>query len=132
MRTTIRPTDHLELQLNGNRRWLEVSSTGTGPRDQRLFTAEVARLMATYTFTSRTFLRLIGQQIRNEFDPELYTFPVPARDESFSGSALFAYKLNWQTVLFLGYGDDRLLSESDRLEPARRELFFKISYAFQR
>lgn len=132
LRATIRPTDHLELQLNGGRRWLDVSPTGTGPRDQRLFTAEVSRLKATYTFTSRAFLRLIGQRTRDEFDPDLYSFPVPRRDETFSGSALFAYKLNWQTVLFLGYGDDRALSASDRLEPARRELFFKISYAFQR
>ncbi len=132
LRATLRPTDHLELQLNGNRRWLDVSPDGTGPHDQRLLTAEIARLKATYTFTSRTFLRLIGQRIRNEFDPALYTFPVPERDESFSGSALFAYKLNWQTVLFLGYGDDRLLSAEDHLEPARRELFLKVSYAFQR
>jgi hypothetical protein len=132
LRATVRPTDHLELQLNGNRRWLDVSPTGSGPRDERLFTAEVARLKATYTFTSRAFLRLIGQRIRNDFAPDLYTFPVPKRDESFSGSALFAYKLNWQTVLFLGYGDERALSEADRLEPASRDLFFKISYAFQR
>jgi len=132
LRATLRPTDHLELQLNGNRRWLDVSPTGSGPRDQRLFTAEVARLKATYTFTSRAFLRLIGQRIRDDFAPALYTFPVPERDESFTGSALFAYKLNWQTVLFLGYGDERALSEANRLEPASRDLFFKISYAFQR
>ena len=131
-RFTIRPTDHLSLLLNVNRRWLDVSPTGGGSRDQRLFTADVARLKATYNFTSRAFLRLIGQRVRTVFDPDLYTFSVPERDESFSGSALFAYKLNWQTVLFLGYGDERALSESDRLEPARRELFFKISYAFQR
>jgi hypothetical protein len=133
LRFTVRPTDHLSLQVNGSRRWLDVSPTGGGPRDQRLFTAEVARLKATYTLSSRAFLRLIGQRIRNEFDPALYSVSVPERDESFSGSALFAYKLNWQTVLFLGYGDDReLAAASDRLEPALRELFFKISYAFQR
>ncbi|HEV8577601.1 MAG TPA: DUF5916 domain-containing protein [Thermoanaerobaculia bacterium] len=132
MRFTIRPTDHLSLLLNGNRRWLDVSPTGTGPRDQRLFTADVGRIKATYNFSARAFLRLIGQWIRTEFDPDLYSFPVPRRDETFNGSALFAYKLNWQTVLFLGYGDDRALSMEERLEPARRELFFKISYAFQR
>jgi Domain of unknown function (DUF5916) len=131
-RFTIRPTDHLSLLLNVNRRWLDVSPTGRGPRDRRLFTADVARLKATYNFTSRAFLRLIGQRVRTVFDPALYTFTVPRRDETFNGSALFAYKLNWQTVLFLGYGDDRALSVEDRLEPARRELFFKISYAFQR
>ena len=124
LQATLRPTDHLALSLNGSRRWLDVSPTGTGPKTLRLFTAEVARLKATYTFNSRAFLRLIGQQV--EVDEEV------GRSRDFTGSALFGYKLNWQTVLFLGYGDERALSAADRLEPTSRELFLKISYAFQR
>ena len=120
---TVRPTDHLALALNGSRRWLDVAPTGSGPKTLRLFTADVARLKATYTFSSRAFLRLIGQ--RTEVNET-------GRTASFTGSALFAYKLNWQTVLFLGYGDERALSPDDRLEPTGRELFFKVSYAFQR
>jgi hypothetical protein len=123
LQTTLRPTDHLAMTFNASRRWLDVSPTGTGPRTLRLFTAEVARLKATYTFTSRAFLRLIGQQVQVD---------EGGRSRTFNGSALFAYKINWQTVLFLGYGDDRALSELDRLEPTGRELFLKISYAFQR
>lgn len=123
VRANIRPTDHLALQLNGSRRWLDVSPTGgSGSRTLRLFTAEVARLKATYTFNARSYLRLIGQRV---------TLEEGTDEESFSGSALFAYKLNWQTVLYLGYGDERGLSPDDRLEPTGRELFFKISYAFQ-
>ena len=131
---TLRPTDHLVLDFNGSRRALDVSPTGRGPRDARLFTAEVARLKASYNFTSRIFLRLIGQRVRTTRDPALYTaIPgLPRREEDFSSSALFAYKLNWQTVLFLGYSNDRALSAADRLEPVGRALFFKISYAFQR
>jgi hypothetical protein len=131
---TLRPTDHLALQLNANRRWLDVSPTGAGPREARLFTADVARVKATYTFTSRAFLRLIVQRVRTDRDTDLYApgIGVTRRDEGITGSALFAYKLNWQTVLFLGYADDRALSVDDRLEPAGRALFFKISYAFQR
>ncbi|HEV7505579.1 MAG TPA: DUF5916 domain-containing protein [Thermoanaerobaculia bacterium] len=120
---TLRPTDHLALALNGSRRWLDVAPTGSGPKSLRLFTADVARLKATYTFSSRAFLRLIGQQT---------DLNQNGRTESFSGSALFAYKINWQTVLFLGFGDDRALSEDNRLEPIDREVFLKVSYAFQR
>jgi hypothetical protein len=123
---TVRPTDHLELRFNGSRQTLDVDGG-------RLFTAEVNRLKATYTFSARSFLRLIGQRVQVESDPDLYTFEVAPRDESFTGSALFAYKLNWQTVLFLGYGDERALEErTDRLERSGRELFLKVSYAFQR
>ncbi len=121
---TVRPTDHLALVLNGSRRWLDVSPTGSGSKSERLFTADVARLKATYTFSSRAFLRLIGQ--RTEVTQQ------DGRAESFSGSALFAYKINWQTVLFLGLGDERALSPDDRLEPTGREVFLKVSYAFQR
>jgi hypothetical protein len=99
----------------------------------RLFTARVDRLRATYTFTSRMFVRAIGQYVETERDPSLYLSPVEAKTASFSASALFAYKLNWQTVLFLGYGDNRTFLEStDSLEHADRQLFVKLSYAFQR
>jgi hypothetical protein len=65
-------------------------------------------------------------------DPSLYTSEVARRDGSFSGSALFAYKLNWQTVLFVGYGDNRALTETEDLARADRQLFLKLSYALQR
>ncbi len=131
---TLRPTNHLALQTIVNRRTLDVSPTGTGPRDERLFTAEVFRLKAIYTFNSRAYLRLIGQRSRTERDTDLYRVRVRAKEDAFDGSALFAYKLNWQTVLFLGYGDLRELpaAGSEDLEPSTRRLFLKISYAFQR
>lgn len=128
---TVRAGDHLEMVLNYNRRWSDLDR---GPREgDRLFSEEVARIKATYTFTSRAFLRLIGQQVVFESDPSLFPFPLPKRDETFASSALFAYKLNWQTVLFLGYGDDRTFSPvTNALERSGKALFLKVSYAFQR
>jgi len=92
----------------------------------------VDRLRATYTFTSRLFLRVIGQYVKTTRDPSLYTFEVAPKNGDFNGSALFAYKLNWQTVLFLGYGDNRALDESEELQKQDRQFFVKLSYAFQR
>ena len=40
--------------------------------------------------------------------------------------------VNWQSVLFLGYGDDRELSAERRLERVDRQVFVKLSHAFQR
>ena len=34
--------------------------------------------------------------------------------------------------MFVGYGDDRELSDLSRLEPSDRQFFVKLSYAFQR
>jgi hypothetical protein len=125
---TVKPTDHLALDINADWQWLDVDSAG---RSARLFTAEIARLKATYNFTSHAFLRLIGQYFTATMDPALYTGPAPAKDRSFTASALFAYTPNWQTVFYLGYGDSRALNERDQLVPAGREFFLKMSYAFQ-
>ncbi len=128
---TFRPSDHLELGFNEARRWLNVDAPGGGRA--RLFTASVDRLRATYTFTSRAFLRVIGQYVATRRDPSLFASVVARKSGSFSGSALFAYKLNWQTVLFVGYGDNRDLDDAgERLAQVDRQFFVKLSYAFQR
>ncbi|HXO21223.1 MAG TPA: DUF5916 domain-containing protein [Thermoanaerobaculia bacterium] len=127
--SVLRPTGHLELRLIADRRWLDVSPPGRG--SSRLFTAQVGRIKATYTFTARTFVRLIGQETRVDLDPTLYTAVLPAHSEDVTASILFAYKINWQTVLFLGYGDERATAENLTLAPADRQLFLKVSYAYQ-
>ncbi|HEV8580901.1 MAG TPA: DUF5916 domain-containing protein [Thermoanaerobaculia bacterium] len=127
---TIKPTDHLAFDFNTDRQWLDVNAGGG--KEGRLFTAQIERLKATYNFTARSFLRVIGEYLDVNRDPGLYTFPVRAESGSFAGSALFAYKINWQTVLFVGYADDRAQDRFGDLQRADRLLFVKISYAFQR
>jgi len=126
---TVKPTDHLALEFIGNHQTLDVK--GDDGRKGRLFKAETARLKATYTFTARMLMRLIGQWVETERDPSLYRFPVSRKDGFFDGSALFSYKLNWQTVLFLGYGDNRSLRGNGDLVASGRQFFLKVSYAFQ-
>ena len=59
--------------------------------------------------------------------------PIPEKDERTTFSALFAYKLNWQTVLYAGYGDQRTFEPvTDELQASGRQWFTKISYAYQR
>ena len=121
---TLHSTDHLELALNQNQRSLEVDAAEGG--SGRLLTQRVSRARGTYTFTSRTFVRVIAQYVATHRDPSLYRSSVVPRSGEFSGSALFAYKINWQSVLFVGYGDDRELSESHRLEKLDRQFFVKV------
>ena len=126
----LRPDPHLELRGNVSRRWLDVDEPGAVGR---LFTAQVGRLRAVWSFNSRSFLRLIGQYVETKRDPALYLSAVDAKEAVWSGSALFAYKLNWQTVFYVGYGDERTFLEStDNLEPSATEVFAKLSYAWQR
>jgi hypothetical protein len=129
LQATLQPTDHLALDVIQNTRSLHVD---TASARERLFIQRVSRLKATYTFTSRLFVRGIGQYVATTSDPSLYAVPVPPRSGDFSGSLLFAYKLNWQSVVFVGYGDDRALSPAGDLAPVDRQFFAKLSYAFQR
>jgi hypothetical protein len=127
---TLQPTDHLALDLIENTRWLNVDLAER--LDARLFIERISRIKGTYTFTSRLFVRAIGQYVATSREPSLFTSPVDARSGTFGASALFAYKLNWQSVMFVGYGDDRELLDQRRLERLDRQFFVKLSYAFQR
>jgi hypothetical protein len=122
----IRPSNHLALALTGGVRWLSIGG-------DRLFTSQVERLRATYTFNERMFVRAIVQNQRTNRDRDLYGFPVDQYGGSLAGQMLFAYKLNWQTVFYIGYGDLREATANEgELEPSNRQLFAKVSYAFQK
>jgi hypothetical protein len=126
----LNPTNHLNLMLNQDQSWVNVDDA-TGVRRQ-LFIARVSRVRSTYTFTSRMFVRGTVQYVSTNRDPGLYTVPTIAKSGTVSGQVLLSYKLNWQSVMFVGYGDDRMLSTQDRFEKVDRQFFVKLSYAFQR
>jgi hypothetical protein len=131
--TVVRVGDHLNVQPTGSVRWL---NTNTGPGEfAHLFTAQVERLRTTYQFNARSFVRVIGQHVRTDRRLELYVpsaRPSESRRQDFSFSGLFAYKINWQTVLYAGYGDQRSYeSVSGDIQKAGRQLFAKVSYAWQ-
>jgi hypothetical protein len=127
---SINATNHLVFDLVARTAWLHVDDA-TG-MSRPLFTSRVERLRANYTFTPRSFIRIIGQYISDDRDPSLFLQATSAHDGFFSGSVLLAYKINWQSVMFVGYGDDRTLDDSRRLQRADRQIFVKVSYAFQR
>jgi hypothetical protein len=132
---TVRPTDHLELRYNQGLRWLNVNPLpGQIEADRaRLFTAQVERIRATYTFNSRMYVRGVVQNVRTNNNQRLFLESIDQHSGNVTSSLLFAYKLNWQTVLFVGLGDERDVDVADnKLQPASRQLFMKMSYAFQR
>ncbi|MGZ7040592.1 MAG: DUF5916 domain-containing protein [Thermoanaerobaculia bacterium] len=115
---TLRPFDRLSFDASSGHEWLDAAG-------ERVYMARAERLKAVYSFSARSLVRLIGEYLDTKTPGNLH-------DGSFLGSVLYSYKLNWQTVLFAGYGDDRLLTEQNRLLRANRSFFFKVSYAVQR
>ncbi|MEJ2422727.1 MAG: DUF5916 domain-containing protein, partial [Acidobacteriota bacterium] len=127
---TLRPVDRLAFIFNGEHDWLDV--TNDAGRRGRLYTADVARLKTLFNFSAKSYIRAIVQWVNTTRDPGLYTYPVDRRSGGLQSSLLFSYRINWQSVLYVGYGDDRSYVPGSGFQPAGRQLFFKISYAFQR
>jgi hypothetical protein len=124
--STIRPIDRLTLDPIVSSEWINVDGG-------RLYTAAVERLKVTYSFSSKSLIRVIGQYVTTDRAPQRYLFPVSPHDAAFLGSILYSYKINWQTVLFAGYGDDRVLNNvGNDLVKLDRSFFVKVSYAIQR
>jgi hypothetical protein len=127
---TWRPDIHTTVSVTADRRWLDVDP-GTGAKE-RLFTVQRERVRGTYMFNSKCFVRLIAEYLETMRDPSLYTFPVNRQSSDLTLQGLLAYKLNWQTVLYAGYGDqEQFLNPSAELEKKVRQMFAKISYAWQ-
>ena len=137
-----RPTSRLQLSSTNILQWLRERTPGGV--EGRLFTAQVERLRAQYMFSPQMFVRAVVQNRRTSSNPLIYGVDLPLRSGNLSSQVLFAYKVNWQSVLYLGYGDIRDVNEEvDDTNPAHRvykrdfllsnrQVFFKLSYAFQK
>jgi hypothetical protein len=117
---------HLQLGLEHDFLRLDVEGG-------KLFEANLTELRTVYQINIRTFVRAILHYENVAFDPELFIADVSRKEEHLFSQLLFSYKINPQTVLFLGYSDNAFGAElRDRtidLTRADRTLFFKVGYA---
>ncbi|WP_346837779.1 DUF5916 domain-containing protein [Microbulbifer sp. SAOS-129_SWC] len=117
---------HLEARLRHNYRTLDVDGG-------RLFTANLTDLRLSYQFNNRSALRLTLQHADIERDLALYldTEDLSQQNRSLGSQLLYSYKVNPQTVFFLGYSDQALDNDAlDRMEKTDRSVFLKLSYAW--
>ncbi len=97
----------------------------------RIFDAAVHDVRLTWQFSVRSFLRLTTQFQDIERNPDVYTETVDARSRDVGRQLLYSYKLNPQTVFFLGYSDALIDDdELNNLTTTDRTWFMKIGYAW--
>ena len=96
----------------------------------KIFTANLSQIKFVYNFSVRTFLRAIVQYLDVTRNPELYVFPVSPKTQTVFTQFLFSYKLNPQTVVFIGYSDNYLGMTSLDITQTDRTFFVKIGYAW--
>jgi hypothetical protein len=114
---------HINAQLSHIFQQLDVD------RGQ-LSATNISQLRFVYNFSVRSFVRAILQYQTLDQDPELFTFPVDAKTDTLFSQLLFSYKLNPQTVLFVGYSDNHLGIDQITLTQTDRTFFLKLGYAW--
>ena len=96
-----------------------------------IFDAAVHDIRLTWQFSVRSFLRLTTQFQDIERNPASYDDDVDSRSRDVGRQLLYSYKINPQTVFFLGYSD--ALIDDDNLSgltTTDRTWFMKVGYAW--
>lgn len=121
---------HLNIDLNYNYNQLDVE-------DERIFTANQTNLRLGYQFNMRSIIKFVLQYTDIERDPDLYVYDdIEDRPDKtsryFSTQLIYSYKINPQTLFFVGYSDGGYQDdELDSLVRDQRTIFTKFSYAWQ-
>ncbi|MFZ2055501.1 MAG: DUF5916 domain-containing protein [Candidatus Aminicenantales bacterium] len=113
---------HINLNVYHSLERLESS-------DLRTYTANLSQVRLIYNFNVRSFVRAIMQYRDVNRVPERYIFPVDPHSKGVFTQFLFSYKINPQTVLFLGYSDNSLGLQGIDITRTDHTFFFKIGYA---
>lgn len=114
---------HLNINLQHN--FQRLAQEG-----DKIFHANLSQLRLIYNFNVRTFVRLILQYLDISRSVDLYVFPVTPKTQTIFTQFLFSYKLNPQTVLFIGYSDNSLGYTGIDITQQNRTFFMKIGYAW--
>jgi len=118
-------TKKLLLRLNA------VSSKLDTPDGDMIFDATIIDARLTWQFNLRSFLRLTLQNTDVERNLAEYVDEDDAHSQDMGRQLLYSYKLNPQTVFFLGYSDQFVDDDSvDDLTISDQTWFMKIGYAW--
>ncbi len=105
-------------------------------KEGEIYKANIAQAKFIYNFNIRTFIRAIVQYRYIDRNPPLYPMPVEDKVKTFFTQFLFSYKINPQTVLFIGYSDNYLgfsaFKTNVDMTQKNRTFFMKMGYAWTR
>ena len=97
---------------------------------ERLYLVNLSQVSAEYNFNSRSFIRLITQYQEVRKNQDLYLNIVEAKERKLFNQILYTYKVNPQTVLYLGYSDNYHHGPDFQLYQQDKTFFIKLSYAW--
>lgn len=121
---TLTPGRHLKIAFVGDYERLDVAGG-------RLYTDDLYDLRVSWYFNPRMFVRAIGQLQDIRQNTALYPPGTASRNRSLATQWLFGYTLNPFTSLFAGFSNGYIGTGDAGLAETDREIFLKLSYAFQ-
>lgn len=118
-------TDSVKLNVSHVYRTMDVD-------DGRLFTANLSDVRLSWYIDIHNFIRVSSVYTHIERDPSLYLYGSPNKEQQNLGNEiLYGYKLNPQSVFYLGYSDGLKSNDSiDSLMKTEETYFMKMSYAW--
>lgn len=127
------PTAELKLGRHLNAR-IEHTLQRLDVEGGELFEANLTQLRLIYNFNVRSFVRGIFQYLDLQRDLSLFRDEIRSlldpETEEFFTQLLFSYKLNPQTVLFLGYSNTEEGNQLVERTRTTQTFFFKVGYAW--
>jgi hypothetical protein len=124
-RITWNMNQHLMARLNSS---LVTLDSKQGPN---IFKAKVHDLRMTWQFNIRSFVRITVQHQDVERNQDQYIDEIDEHTRDVGREILYSYKINPQTVFFLGYSDRHIEDdEITSLTSTGRTVFMKIGYAW--
>ncbi len=121
---TLTPGRHLRIAFVGDFERLDVAGG-------RLYTDDLYDLRVSWYFNSRMFVRAIGQLQDIRQNTALYPPGAASRNRSLATQWLFGYVLNPFSSLYAGFSNGFIGAGDAGLAQTDREVFLKLSYAFQ-
>jgi len=118
-------TDSVQLNVSHVYRTMNVD-------EGRLFTANLSDIRFSWHIDLHNFIRLSSVYTHITRDPNLYLYQSPNKKQQHLGSELlYGYKLNPQSVFYVGYANGLQSDDStNALMKTEESYFMKLSYAW--
>jgi hypothetical protein len=115
---------HLEFEFSHTYSNLEANNAN-------VFTENLTELRVSYQFNIYSYLKLNVVYTDIDFNLDNNPSAHSVKDDNFSTQLIYAYKINPQTVFYLGYSDNSYQDDKlKKLTRDQRTIYSKISYAW--
>jgi hypothetical protein len=122
-------TDHLEFDFYHT--YSKLDAKNNSGSNSNVYIAHISELRLSYQFDIQSYLKL--SLVYNDVDrnPDNNNVISSSESKDLASQLIYAYKLNPQTVFFLGYSDNSFQDDDlTKLTRTEKTFFTKVSYAW--